>query len=171
MLLAVIIGAVAPAYAGDDDAALAKKVDEIFAQWDKPDSPGCALGIIKDGQFIYKRDYGIANRDYNVPISPTTSFYIASTSKQFTAMSIALLASQGKISLDDDIRKYVPEIPQYQSPITIRHLVHHTSGLRDYLELTMLAGGYFEDVKTDGDFKRRHGSGHGRNAFPGGVDQ
>jgi len=152
LLLAVIIGAVAPAYAGDDDAALAKKVDEIFAQWDKPDSPGCALGIIKDGQFIYKRGYGIANLDYSVPISPTTSFYIASTSKQFTAMSIALLASQGKISLDDDIRKYVPEIPQYQSPITIRHLVHHTSGLRDYLELTSLAGGYFEDVKTDGDF-------------------
>ncbi|MCA1624022.1 MAG: beta-lactamase family protein, partial [Acidobacteria bacterium] len=128
------------------------KVDGLFAQWDKPDSPGCALGVIKDGSFIYKRGYGMANLDYNIPISPNTSFYIASTSKQFTAMSIALLARTGKISLDDDVRKYLPEIPQYQSPITIRHLVYHTSGIRDYLELTMLAGRHTEDINTNDDF-------------------
>ncbi|MBA3693269.1 MAG: serine hydrolase, partial [Acidobacteria bacterium] len=128
------------------------KVDALFAQWDKPDSPGCALGVIKDGNFIYKRGYGMANLDYNIPISPNTSFYIASTSKQFTAASIALLAREGKISLDDDIRKYLPEIPQYQSPITIRHLVYHTSGIRDYLDLTGLAGRHTEDVNTDDDF-------------------
>ncbi|MBA4123507.1 MAG: beta-lactamase family protein [Acidobacteria bacterium] len=128
------------------------KVDALFAQWDKPDSPGCALGVIKDGNFIYKRGYGMANLDYNIPISPYTSFYIASTSKQFTAASIALLAREGKISLDDDIRKYLPEIPQYQSPVTIRHLVYHTSGIRDYLELTGLAGRHTEDVNTDEDF-------------------
>ena len=128
------------------------KVDALFAQWDKPDSPGCALGVIKDGNFIYKRGYGMANLDYNIPISPNTSFYIASTSKQFTAASIALLAREGKISLDDDVRKYLPEIPQYQSPITIRHLVYHTSGIRDYLDLTGLAGRHTEDVNTDDDF-------------------
>ena len=128
------------------------KVDGLFAQWDKPDSPGCALGVIKDGSFIYKRGYGMANLDYNIPISPDTSFYIASTSKQFTAASIALLAREGKISLDDDVRKYLPEIPQYQSPITIRHLVYHTSGIRDYLDLTGLAGRHTEDVNTDDDF-------------------
>ncbi len=128
------------------------KVDALFARWDKPDSPGCALGVIKDGSFIYKRGYGMANLDYNIPISPDTSFYIASTSKQFTAMSIALLAREGKISLDDDIRKYLPEIPQYQSPVTIRHLIYHTSGIRDYLELTDLAGRHTEDVNTDDDF-------------------
>jgi CubicO group peptidase (beta-lactamase class C family) len=127
-------------------------VDALFAQWDKPDSPGCALGVIKDGNFIYKRGYGMANLDYNIPISPNTSFYIASTSKQFTAASIALLAREGKISLDDDVRKYLPEIPQYQSPITIRHLVYHTSGIRDYLDLTGLAGRHTEDVNTDDDF-------------------
>ncbi len=132
--------------------ALKVKVDALFAQWDKPNSPGCALGVIKDGNFIYKRGYGMANLDYNIPISPNTSFYIASTSKQFTAMSIALLAREGKISLDDDIRKYLPEIPQYQSPITIRHLVYHTSGIRDYLDLTGLAGRHTEDVNTDDDF-------------------
>jgi len=128
------------------------KVDALFAQWDKSDSPGCALGVIKDGSFIYKRGYGMANLDYNIPISPNTSFYIASTSKQFTAASIALLAREGKISLDDDVRKYLPEIPQYQSPITIRHLVYHTSGIRDYLDLTGLAGRHTEDVNTDDDF-------------------
>ena len=136
----------------ENPAEITKKVDALFAQYDKPDSPGCALGVIKDGSFIYKRGYGMANLDYNIPISPDTSFYIASTSKQFTAMSIALLARTGKISLDDDIRKYLPEISQYQSPVTIRHLIYHTSGIPDYLELTMLAGRRTEDVNTDDDF-------------------
>lgn len=104
--------------------SLTVKVDRLFAQLDKSNSPSCALGIIKDGSLVYKRGYGIANLDYNIPISPDTSFYIASVSEQFTAISIALLARDGKISLDDNIRKYLPEIPQYQSPITIRHLIH-----------------------------------------------
>lgn len=148
--------AVAQEQKKESNSALAEslkvKVDGLFAQWDKPNSPGCVLGVIKDGSFIYKRGYGMANLDYNIPISPNTSFYIASTSKQFTAMSIALLAREEKISLDDNIRKYLPEIPQYQSPITIRHLVYHTSGIRDYLELTDLAGRHTEDVNTDDDF-------------------
>ena len=107
------------------------KIDKLFAQWDKPDSPGCALGVIKDGVLIYKRGYGLANLDHSVPLSPTSVFYIASTSKQFAAASVALLAKQGKISLDDDITKYLPELPKYQRPVTIRHLIHHTSGVLD----------------------------------------
>ena len=87
------------------------RVDRLFAQWDKPDTPGCALAVIKDGQAIYKRGYGTANLDYGVPISSQSVFNIASTSKQFTATSVALLARQGKISLDDDIRKWLPELP------------------------------------------------------------
>ena len=114
------------------------KVDKLFAQWDKPDSPGCALGVIRNGQFVYKRGYGMANLEYNIPITPTSIFEIQSTSKQFTAMSILLLARQGKLSLDDDIRKYLPEMPRYQTPITIRHLIHHTSGIRDYGGATVL---------------------------------
>ncbi len=119
---------------------LNEKVDKLFAQWDKPDSPGCALGVIKDGKFVYKRGYGSANLDYNAPLSSESVFYIASTSKQFTAASILLLVRRGRVSLDDDIRKYFPELPRYEAPITVNHLVHHTSGVRDYLELMGMAG-------------------------------
>jgi len=129
--------------------SLTDKVDELFDKWDKVDSPGCALGIIKNGKIIYKRGYGIANLEQNIPISSTTVFSIASTSKQFTATCIALLAGQGKISLDDDIRKYLSKMQEYESPITIRHLIHHTSGLRDYLELMELAGMGEHDHYTD----------------------
>jgi CubicO group peptidase (beta-lactamase class C family) len=125
------------------------KVDELLAEWDRPDSPGCAIGVIQDGQFLYKRGYGMANLEHDIPISPQTVFRIASTSKQFTAMCIALLADQGRVSLDDDIRKYLPELSEYERPITIRRLIHHTSGLRDYIELMELAGARDEDFYTD----------------------
>ncbi len=129
--------------------AQSEKVDAIFAQWDKPDSPGCALGVIKDGQLIYQRGYGMANLEHNIPITADTVFYIASTSKQFTAMNIALLAQQGKISLDDDIRKLIPEFPRYEHIVTIRHLVHHTSGLRDFFMLMPMAGQLLEDIHSE----------------------
>ncbi|MGI8835255.1 MAG: serine hydrolase domain-containing protein [Pyrinomonadaceae bacterium] len=125
------------------------RVDKLFAQWDKPDSPGCALGIVKDGQLIYKRGYGMANLDYDIPISTKSIFDIGSMTKQFTAMSILLLARQGKLSLDDEIQKYLPEIPRYQSPITIQHLIRHTSGIRE--GLTDLAGMGMWDGVTDDD--------------------
>jgi CubicO group peptidase (beta-lactamase class C family) len=119
---------------------LNEKVDKLFTQWDKPDSPGCSLGVIKEGKFVYKRSYGSANLDYNVPLSAESVFDIASTSKQFTAASILLLVRRGVILLDDDIRKYIPELPIYEAPITINHLVHHTSGIRDYLQMREMAG-------------------------------
>ena len=119
---------------------LTDKVDELFKQWDRSDSPGAALGIFKDGRIIYSRGYGIANLEYNIPITPQSVFRIASLSKHFTAICIAILAQQGKITIDDDIRKYLPEMPEYESPITIRHLLHHTSGLRAYWTLQQLAG-------------------------------
>lgn len=135
------------------DDITAAKVDELFEKWDKPDSPGCALGIVKDGRLIYKRGYGMANLDYNISISPKSVFQIASLSKQFTAMSILLLAKQEKLSLDDEIQKYLPDLPRYQSPITIRHLIHHTSGIRNFIELAELAGMRHEDAHlTDDDF-------------------
>ncbi len=127
------------------------KVDKLFAQWDKPDSPGCALGIIKDGKLIYTHGYGMANLDYNIRLSPQSIFNIESMAKQFTGMSILLLAKQGKLSLDDEIQKYLPEIPRYQSPITIRHLIHHTSGIRNYIELAELAGMRGENVHLTAD--------------------
>jgi CubicO group peptidase (beta-lactamase class C family) len=125
------------------------KVDELFFEWNNSDSPGLALAIIKDGETVYKRGYGISNLEYNVPLSSSSVFDIASTSKQFTAMCIALLARQGKISLDDEIQRYISEIPRYEYPITIRHLIHHTSGIRDYLTLMWLAGMQFENDYPD----------------------
>jgi CubicO group peptidase (beta-lactamase class C family) len=123
-------------YADDKTA----EVDGLFAEWDKPDSPGCALAIVKDGQIIYKRGYGMANLELGVPITPCSAFYIGSVSKQFTAFCIALLAKNGKLSLEDDIRKYIPEMPDYGHTISISHLIHHTSGIRDFLELEDIAG-------------------------------
>jgi CubicO group peptidase (beta-lactamase class C family) len=120
--------------------ALTARVDQLFANWNKPDSPGCGLAIIKDGKIIYQRGYGMADMEHDIPISPASVFYVGSVSKQFTAFAIALLAQQGKLALDDDVRKYLPELPDYGTPITIRHLIHHTGGLRDYNTLVALAG-------------------------------
>lgn len=138
------------ASAPDDNSSLASKVDNIFAKWDKPTSPGCALAIIKDGEIIYKRGYGMADLEHDIPISSKTVFYIGSTSKQFVAMSLLLLTEQDKLSLDDDIRKFAPEFPQYDKTITIRHLIHHTSGIRDYLSLWDLSGkNYLDYISED----------------------
>jgi CubicO group peptidase (beta-lactamase class C family) len=122
------------------------KVDALFERWDRLDSPGAALGIFQDGRIVYARGYGAANLEYNIPISPQTVFRVGSVSKQFTAMCIALLAEQGKLSVNDDLRQLLPEMHAFIPPVTIRHLIHHTSGIRDYLVLQALAGrsgGYF----------------------------
>ncbi|MDQ3174353.1 MAG: beta-lactamase family protein [Acidobacteriota bacterium] len=156
-LLALLTASLVPFSVGQvrsdnpGEAALTDRVDALFAQWAKPDLPGCALGVIKDGRMIYKRGYGMANLDYDIPISSSSVFYIASTSKQFTAASIALLAKQGKIWLDDPIRRYMPELSELYNPVTIRHLIHHTSGIRDYLTLMSIAAIRTENIYTDED--------------------
>ena len=109
------------------------KIDRVFAEYDRPDSPGCAVGVIRDGAFVFRKGYGLASLELGVPNATDTVFYVGSVSKQFVAASVALAARQGHLSLDDDIRQYLPEIPDYGTPVTVRHLVHHTSGLRDYL--------------------------------------
>ena len=124
-------------------------VDKIFAEWDKPSSPGCAVGAIQNNRYLYQHGYGMANLDYDIPNSPEMVYYVGSDSKQFTAASIALLSLQGKLSLDDNIRKYFPELPDYGTPITIRHLIHHTSGIRDIYALMGMRGDRLEDVFTD----------------------
>lgn len=129
-----------------------KQVDKVFAKWDRADSPGCALGVYQGGQIAYKRGYGMEDLNEDVHITPVTVFHVASMSKQFTAASIVLLAQQGKLSLDDDVRKYIPELPDFGQKITIRHLVHHTSGLRDQWNLLELAGWrYSKDLITNDD--------------------
>jgi CubicO group peptidase (beta-lactamase class C family) len=116
------------------------KVDKIFASWDKTTSPGAALAVIRDGRIIYKRSYGMAKLEDGIVMTSDKIFDIGSVSKQFTAMCVVLLVRQGKVSLDDNVRKYIPELPDYGTPITVRHLLHHTSGLRDYNALLELAG-------------------------------
>ncbi len=121
---------------GKDNAV----VDAVFASWDLPGSPGCALAVAQDGVLVYSRGYGYANLDYDIPITPQTVFDVASVTKQFNAASLSMLALEGKLSLDDNVRKWLPELPEYEWPITLRHMLYHTSGLRDYLNLFPLAG-------------------------------
>jgi CubicO group peptidase (beta-lactamase class C family) len=135
---------------GPDDKKMAG-VDEVFEDLTKAGSPGCALGVYHDGKIIYSKGYGLANLEQNVAITPRSVFDIGSTSKQFSAASILLLEKQAKLSINDDIRKYVPELPVYGQKITILHLLNHTSGLRDYLTLMDLAGVNTDSVTTDED--------------------
>lgn len=144
-LVAALFIAVA-VYGRHEESPLERKVDGVFAAYNKPDSPGCALGVIREGSFIYKHGYGTASLELGLPISPQSVFYMGSVSKQFTAASVVLAAEQGFLSLDDDVRKYVPELPDYGKTITLREMLHHTSGLRDILGLLLLAGRNFEDI-------------------------
>ena len=121
-------------------------VDAVFEQWDRPGSPGCAIGVYQGGQVVYARGYGMADLEHDAPITPGSVFYAGSVSKQFTAMAAALAIRQGKLGPDDDVRKYVPELPVYGRPITLRHLLHHTSGLRDVNALMVLAGRRDDDA-------------------------
>src|SRR6266478_1646470 len=142
----------APAsYARNSDEKSAAAVDEVFGDLTKAGSPGCALGVYRDGKIVYAKGYGLANLEENVAITPQTVFDIGSTSKQFTAASILLLEKQGKLSINDDVRKYIPELPDYGQKITILQLLNHTSGLRDYLSLMELAGINTDSVTTDAD--------------------
>jgi len=145
------LGVVAPVPAAEAPVDPRTKVDELFRDYDRSDTPGCALGVYRDGKIAYARGYGMANLELGVANSPQTVFDIGSTGKQFTAFSIQLLAQEGKLSLDDDIRKWMPEIPSYGKTITIRHLLHHTGGLRDYIELMSLQGVMQEDLTGDAE--------------------
>src|SRR5713101_2689766 len=135
----------------NSDEKSAAAVDEVFSDLAKPGSPGCALGVYRDGKIIYAKGYGLANIEENVPINPQSVFDIGSTSKQFTAASILLLEKQGKLAVTDDVRKYLPELPDYGQKISILQLLNHTSGLRDYLALMELAGINTDSVTTDED--------------------
>jgi len=112
---------------GELEFARAARVDSLVALELEPGGPGCAVAIFKDGAIAFKRGYGTANLDYGLPVTPATVFDIASISKQFTAACILMLAGRGRLSLDEDVRRFIPELPDYGSKIEIRHLIHHTS--------------------------------------------
>jgi CubicO group peptidase (beta-lactamase class C family) len=143
------------------------KVDRIFAAYNKAGSPGCALGVIQDGNFIYRKGYGEASLELGVPLSPESVFYMGSVSKQFTAASVVLLSEQGRLSLDDDVRKYIPELPDYGHPITLREMLHHTSGLRDFLTLTEISGRHYSDIHSEAETLNLIERQKGLNNIPG----
>ena len=120
--------------------SLAQRVDHVFAAFDRTNGPGCAVGVYRDGRVLYARGYGMANLELGTAITPRTAFNIGSVTKMFTASAVVLLALDGKLSLDDPISKYFPEMPPYASGIKVRQLLNHTAGLREYFRLIRLAG-------------------------------
>lgn len=127
------------------------EVDAVFQGFTKPGSPGCSVAMAVRDSVIYRQGYGLAVIEWGIPNDAATVFELGSVSKQFTAFSILLLEREGKLSLRDDIRQWLPEIPRYGKPITISHLIHHTSGLRDYDPLLVYRGTRYHDVATNGD--------------------
>lgn len=123
-------------------------IDSLFASWDSISTPGAALGIVQDGRLVYSKGYGSADLEHDIPITPASVFYIGSVSKQFVTFCILLLEEQGKLNLDDRIQEYLPDFPEYEAPLTIRHFIHHTSGVRDYLTLMGLKGRDYLDHST-----------------------
>ncbi len=142
LLLAVAVGA----------AAQNPGVDQVFAALDRKDSPGCSLAVTRAGKLIYSRGYGMEDLDHDLAITPESVFHVASISKEFTAASILMLEEEGRLSIDDDVRKYIPELPDFGVKVTLRHLLHHSGGIRDQWALLGLAGWRLNlDLITDQD--------------------
>lgn len=126
------------------------EIDSIFASWNQPDIPGGAVGVIQDGELVFSKGYGSGSLEHDIRITPSSVFYLGSVSKQFVTFCILLLEEQGKINLDDSIQTFLPDFPEYDSPLTIRNFIHHTSGVRDFLTLMSLKGrSYLDNIDVD----------------------
>jgi len=134
--------------------SLQATVDSLFKKYTPPGTPGVAVLVVKDGQVVLKKGYGLANLEHEAPITPATVFDIASVSKQFAGFAISTLIQEGKLSPDDDIHKYLPEVPDFGKTITIRHLVHHISGLRDWPATLHAAGWRWDESFRYDDIMR-----------------
>ncbi len=155
------------AHATTPVASKQTQVDALFARWNGTDTPGAAVEVVQDGKVVYRRAFGMADIEQGRPITPTTDFHVASVSKQFTALAVLLLAQDGKLSLDDDVRRYVPELPDFGHVIRVRQLLNHTSGLRDQWNLLSMAGWRMEDVITEDDVMGLVRRQRGLNFAPG----
>lgn len=164
----VIILLLVPAVSVSSTDVAAQMIDELFAAYNNAHSPGCSVGVIRDGNFVFRKSYGEASLELGVPLSSDSMFYMASVSKQFTAASIVLAAEQGFLSLDDDVRKYVPELPNYGPTVTLRQMLHQTSGFRDYLALTYLSGRDTRTLSSSDDVLQLIVRQKGLNNAPGG---
>jgi CubicO group peptidase (beta-lactamase class C family) len=136
------------------DSSKAEQIDKLFLEWNTPNFPGGTITIVQNGIPLFSRAYGLASLEYLVPNTTGTQYNIASVSKQFTAMGIVLLHLQGKLSVDDDVRKHIPELPDFGPPITLRHMLHHTSGMRSLHTMLSLAGWRSGDARTNQDLYR-----------------
>ena len=120
----------------------------MFADLDRPGSPGAAVSVIRDGEIIHSRGYGYAQIEHGVPVTPRTVFHVASVSKQFTAMAVTMLAAEGALSLDDPVQAHLEFVPEFEHPVTVRQMIHHTSGIRDQWQLLGISGWRLDDVIT-----------------------
>lgn len=136
------------------DRSVEKDIDRLFIEWNRPNHPGGVVGIVQDGKLVYSKAYGLASLEYLVPNDTGTRFNIASVSKQFTALGIVRLHLEGKLSVDDDVRKYIPDLPDFGKTITLRHMLHHTSGMRSLHSMLALAGWRGNDARTNEDLLR-----------------
>ena len=155
-VLGVTIAISCTTYQHNDRNSSYNEIDNIFKQYDKPHSPGYALGIIQNGKLAYSKGYGQANLEHSIPLSDSSAVYIGSMAKQFTAAALLILESQGKVDLSKPVHHYLPEFPLYSKPITISHLIHHTSGIRETNSLQLFQGidTQFEEVfNTDDLYK------------------
>lgn len=128
--------------------ALGTKINEIFSEWNKPGIPGVSVSVVKGGKVIFSKGYGLSSLEYGIPAGPSTVYQVASVSKQVTALAVLLLENQGKLSLNDNLADYFPDFPDYAKGITLKNLMYHTSGLRDYWEVLEAAGWRYDDVIT-----------------------
>jgi CubicO group peptidase (beta-lactamase class C family) len=166
VLASVFVAATAGAQQGHPDSVF-HWIDSVFAPYASRNSPGCAVGVSRDGALVFAKGYGEADLAQKAPIGADTRFYIASLSKQFTAMSVLLLEQDHRLSLDDTIRKWVPEVPAFGKPITLRQLLHHTSGLRDYFTLLAVSGWSSDGELTEKRFLELIGRQKSLNFAPG----
>ena len=143
------------------------KVDQLFAPFAKPKSPGCSVGVVRDGSFIYRKSFGNASLELGVPLTPESVFYMGSVSKQFTAASVVLAAEQGYLALDDDVHKYIPELPDYGHPVTLRQMLHQTSGFRDLFDLISLSGHNAAEIESPSDILKLIARQKNLNNVPG----
>jgi len=141
-------------------------IDAVFADMDRPGVPGASVAVIRSGRMLYSRGYGSAQLEHGAPVTPRTPFHVASVSKQFTAMSVTMLASQGVLGLDDPVQRHLPWVPDLGRPVTVRQMIHHTSGIRDQWELLAMAGWRLDDVITTDQIRRLMERQRGLNFEP-----
>lgn len=164
---ALLAASALPLRAQESTASAARAVDALFSRYTRDSTPGLAVSVVKDGRMIFARGYGMADLEHRIPITPSTVFDVASVSKQFAGLAIAMLVEEGKVRLDDDVHRYIPELPDFGHPITINHLLHHTSGLRDWPGTLAVAGWRFDDVISFDQILRMAMHQHSLNFVPG----